>query len=209
MKVRHIHAKPGQYIAVHRNRGGSGHNGNDFGWLKLIIIGVGIWLVISFWQVIVALVITGVALWLLWIFRDPIWFGIRWTFGQLWNLCVMEKNKYQRFHPNDSQNDSSPLPSKKTHHRFVILLLIKVLVFCLILGIGYAWQQPVLQLRKNSKINQTKIRFAISANSEKSGTKINYHYLAEDHPLEVSNMKLTVGCNYPRNRSFCGTWRSE
>ena len=54
MGVRHVHARPGEYIAVHRGHGGGGGSSGGgegcFGLLAIIFV---IWLIASFWEIIV------------------------------------------------------------------------------------------------------------------------------------------------------------
>ena len=88
MSVRHIHAKPGQYIAVHRGHGGGGGSSSGggegcFGLLAIIFV---IWFIASFWEIIVAVAILCVVGWLIWTFRRPIWYGLCWIFTKLINL---------------------------------------------------------------------------------------------------------------------------
>ena len=90
MSVRHIHAKPGEYIAVHRGHGGKSGGGSSGGGgegcLGLIAIIFLIWFIASFWEILVALAILCAVIWLIWIFRRPIWQGLRWVFTKLANL---------------------------------------------------------------------------------------------------------------------------
>ena len=90
MSVRHVHARPGEYIAVHRKHGnGSGHSGNgggDEGCLYIIAIIIVIWIIASFWKILVALAIFCAVIWLIWTFRRPIWHGLCWIFTKLINL---------------------------------------------------------------------------------------------------------------------------
>jgi hypothetical protein len=77
MRVRHIHASSGEYIAVHRNHGSSGHSSagggdNGMGCLVLLVL----WGVWCWWQEILMIalilgVVTAVC-WLGWTFRDEI-----------------------------------------------------------------------------------------------------------------------------------------
>lgn len=87
MSVRHVHARPGEYIAVHRGHGGEGGSSGGgegcFGLLAIIFV---IWLIASFWEIIVAVAILCVVGWLIWTFRHPIWYGICWIFSKLANL---------------------------------------------------------------------------------------------------------------------------
>ncbi len=87
MSVRHVHARPGEYIAVHRGHGGGGGSSGGgegcFGLLAIIFV---IWLIASFWEIIVAVAILCVVGWLIWTFRHPIWYGICWIFSKLANL---------------------------------------------------------------------------------------------------------------------------
>ena len=56
MRVKHIHARHGEHIAVHRGprpQGGGSGGGNVWG--TVIAVLFGLWLVVSFWDVIVAI----------------------------------------------------------------------------------------------------------------------------------------------------------
>lgn len=56
MSVRHVHTRPGEYIAVHRGHGGGGgaSGGGGEGCFGLLAIIFVIWLIASFWEIIVA-----------------------------------------------------------------------------------------------------------------------------------------------------------
>lgn len=92
MSVRHIHAKPDEYIAVHRNHGNgsgggrSGNGGGDEGCLYIIAIIIVIWIIASIWEILVALAVFCAAIWLIWTFRRPIWHGVCWIFSKFANL---------------------------------------------------------------------------------------------------------------------------
>ena len=94
MSVRHVHARPGEYIAVHRNhrngsRSGGGHSGNGSGnggclWLLATVIVI--WVIANFWEILVTLAILCAAIWLIWTFRHPIWHGVCWISKEFTNL---------------------------------------------------------------------------------------------------------------------------
>ena len=102
MSVRHIHARPGEYIAVHRDghRRHSGGSGGDGSGCLFLIIAFLIW---SFWReiLVISLVLGIVALiaWLGWTFRTQIgkalcccgvaiWKGLRFVLSFLAALFV-------------------------------------------------------------------------------------------------------------------------
>lgn len=77
--------KTREYIAVHRGHGdGGGSSGGEgcFGLLAIIFV----WLIASFWEIIVAVAILCVVGWLVWTFRHPIWHAVCWIFSKLANL---------------------------------------------------------------------------------------------------------------------------
>lgn len=84
MSVRHIHAKPGEYIAVHRHHGGyyrgggggGGTGGGGEGCLSILAVLFVIWIIASFWEIILGLFILSVTIWVIWCFRHPIWSGV-------------------------------------------------------------------------------------------------------------------------------------
>lgn len=100
MSVRHIHARPGEYIAVHRNGGyrpykpsrGGGNGGSNSGEGIVILFVVGI---ILFWffadeilTLILILVLTALIIgilvligWLGWTYR-------KWLWQRLYNCCM-------------------------------------------------------------------------------------------------------------------------
>ena len=70
MSVRHVHARPGEYIAVHRKHGNgggshSGNGGGDEGCLYIIAIIIVIWIIASIWKILVALAIFCAVIWLI------------------------------------------------------------------------------------------------------------------------------------------------
>ena len=104
MSVRHIHAKPGEYIAVHRNGGyrssRGGGSADGIGCLFLVAL----FLLLSYWKeiIIIALSLGIVALfgWLVWTFRRQIgkglyiggkatWHGIRYIMSYIWKKSTM------------------------------------------------------------------------------------------------------------------------
>ena len=87
MSVRHIHARPGEYIAVHRGHGGRSGGGSSGdggeGCLGLIAIIFVIWVIASYWEILVTLAILCAVIWLIWTFHRPIWHGLCWIFTKL------------------------------------------------------------------------------------------------------------------------------
>ena len=75
MSVRHVHAKPGEYIAVHRNHGGGGGgtSGDGMGCLTLVAV--------------------GFAIWLIWFFRAPLGKAIGWSAKHLWSFITWSMSK--------------------------------------------------------------------------------------------------------------------
>ena len=89
MRVRHVHAKPGEYIAIHRNHGGrSSSSGDVMFFLMLAATGLVIWLIVSLWEIILTCLLVVFALCLIWIFRTPLGKAICWSAKHLWILCV-------------------------------------------------------------------------------------------------------------------------
>ena len=86
MSVRHVHAKPGEYIAVHRHRGGRSSGVEGIGCLAVIAFGFTVWFIVSYWKIILTCVIASLALWLIWEFRSPLWKAVCWISKQLWSL---------------------------------------------------------------------------------------------------------------------------
>ena len=102
MSVRHINAKPGEYIAVHRRRrraaaaAPQSTNEELFTFLITLGIGIAIFLVIMFWKIVVMCIIATVAIFLIWIFRTPLWITICWLTTQLFKLLCWGKNQICR-----------------------------------------------------------------------------------------------------------------
>ena len=95
MSVRHVHAKPGEYIAVHRNHGGGGGgtSGDGMGCLTLVAVGFAIWLIVSLWEIILACLIIALAIWLIWLFRAPLGKAIGWSAKHLWSFITWSMSK--------------------------------------------------------------------------------------------------------------------
>ena len=113
MSVRHIHARPGEYIAVHRGHGHGGRSGrgssggSGTGCLYLLAIIFVIWFIASFWEILVSLAILCAVIWLIWIFRRPIWHAVCWIFSKLANLVqagyrVLQARRAQKKHTQDA-----------------------------------------------------------------------------------------------------------
>lgn len=83
MKIKHVNAKPGEHVVVHRQHGGSGSSGEEIGCFLLIVLGGIVWLIVSFWKIILGLVIVGITVWLLWLFRRPIRGAFGWLYKKL------------------------------------------------------------------------------------------------------------------------------
>ena len=93
MSVRHIHAKQGEYIAVHRKHGNGSSSGgrprsggDNGGCLWLLATVIVIWVIANFWEILVTLAILCAAIWLIWTFRHPIWRGVCWISKELITL---------------------------------------------------------------------------------------------------------------------------
>lgn len=96
MSVRHIHARPGEYIAVHRS-GGAAAGGRE----SLTAVGIiaVILAVVFFWEIILKAILFACAvvlavalasgvLYLLWTFRQQLWRGTCWIARILWSgIC--------------------------------------------------------------------------------------------------------------------------
>ena len=76
MSVRHIYAKKGEYIVVHRNSEASGSPSNS-GLLNILMLLLAVWLIIRFWKVILFLGLSIAACWIIYSFRRPIIAAIR------------------------------------------------------------------------------------------------------------------------------------
>lgn len=87
MSVRHIHARPGEYIAVHRKQK-RGISRSDS-----IIAIIAILVAVSFWKFIVTGALIAAILYLIYIFRLPLGNAIRWSAKQLWSLIRRGKTK--------------------------------------------------------------------------------------------------------------------
>ena len=105
MSVRHIHASPGEYIAVHRNggsrptrRGGGGGGGSGGEGLGCLLL-----LALFFWREILSLAfllgVIALVGWLVWKFRSQIGSGlcavagglghaVRWILSMAWRIPV-------------------------------------------------------------------------------------------------------------------------
>ena len=119
MSVRHIHAKPGEYIAVHRGHGGGGgsSSGGGEGCLGLLAIIFVIWFIASFWKILVALAILCAVIWLIWIFRRPIWQGLCWIFTKLANLvCAGYRGLQSYWSRKKLSQQASPYSNKSADY---------------------------------------------------------------------------------------------
>lgn len=87
MSVRHIHARPGEYIAVHRGGTYSTSRSKTSGDGAVFVIGFILLLV--FWKLILTAVVAGFVLYFaakfIWLYRVQIWNGLRTLGGMLWN----------------------------------------------------------------------------------------------------------------------------
>lgn len=112
MSVRHIRARRGEHIVVHRNHGSF----DERGCLTVIAIGVAIWLIASFWQIIIACAAVAIVLWMIWIFRKPLCKTICWIAKQLWRLIALGSTTigkpmcsiWQKFKDWRNQNPTIP-----------------------------------------------------------------------------------------------------
>ena len=83
MSVRHVHARRGEYIKVHRNYGGGGCGGDSgcaivLGWCVLIGVGVFVimWIIehlVIILTILLGLAVTAGIIWALYTFREQIW----------------------------------------------------------------------------------------------------------------------------------------
>ena len=96
MSVRHINAKPGEYIAVHRNGGGRPSRGGGGGGCDLneALFVIGIILFIFYWKEIITiaiiLAIVAIVAMLIWTFRTQIWKGLCYGCTAIWRgLCFV------------------------------------------------------------------------------------------------------------------------
>ena len=99
MSVRHVHAKPGEYIAVHRNHGGGGGGSSSSdggGCLAVIAVIFVVWFIASFWQIIVACAVTAIILWMIWIFRKPLGKAICWSAKKIWHLIAISSTQISK-----------------------------------------------------------------------------------------------------------------
>ena len=135
MSVRHIHASPGEYIAVHRNggsryhRSGSGGGTSDASGCLVLLIGVALY---CFWReiIVIATIVGVLALvgWLVWRFRVQLgraavevgslaWKGIRiaaiFCWRQMTRACRFCASRLARHRaaPASARKTVSPTPS--------------------------------------------------------------------------------------------------
>ena len=123
MSVRHIHARQGEYIAVHRGHGHGGRSGGGSsggggeGCLYLLAIIFVIWFIASFWEILVALAILCAVIWLIWTFRRPIWQGLCWIFTKLTNLLRKGYNGLQSYWSRkELSQQAAPYSSKSADY---------------------------------------------------------------------------------------------
>lgn len=89
MSVRHIYARDGEYIAVHRHHGGyvagySSSSDDDDGWLILGGTLLGAVLIYLFWKIILMGIIVITMGWLIWKFRRPLYRLFKWAISSIW-----------------------------------------------------------------------------------------------------------------------------
>ena len=107
MSVRHIHANPGEYIAVHRNggyrssRGGSGSGSSGGDGIGCLCI-IGIILFCCFWKEILTIAfVVGILVligWLIWTFRTQIGKGLYIGSIVIWHgICKFVSYIINRF----------------------------------------------------------------------------------------------------------------
>ena len=94
MSVRHIHARRGEHIRVHRSHGGGGGGGSSEGegCLLLIGIGIGIWVLYYTWQIVLGILLVAGAIWLICVFWEPICSFGAWIWKGLKRLTQSSKN---------------------------------------------------------------------------------------------------------------------
>ncbi|HCG25274.1 MAG TPA: hypothetical protein DE060_18645 [Lentisphaeria bacterium] len=120
MKVRHIHASPEEYIAVHRDgSGGSGGSGGDFeedmtGCLIVAIIGFAVYLIITFWKFILCGILLIAAGWLIWKFRGPIRRFLVASFLRIVSVILSLQQYFRQKRSLPQQGSRKTLP-KQTH----------------------------------------------------------------------------------------------
>ena len=77
MRVRHVHAKPNEYIAVHRQRlrYQPRHNGGKSGstaQVPVLAIIIGIILLMIYWELVITLTLVAGSIYLIYIFRKQL-----------------------------------------------------------------------------------------------------------------------------------------
>ena len=93
MSVRHVHARPGEYIAVHRH----GRPASDSErWLYGIGIIGAIVFVCMFWQIILTCLIGAGVVWLIWVFRRPLGRAIGRNGRKLWRRTLRFRQEIRR-----------------------------------------------------------------------------------------------------------------
>ena len=87
MSIRHVHARPGEYIAVHR--GGTYHTSRSNSSGDGAVFVIGFILLLCFWKLILTLAVAGFAIYFatkfLWLYRVQIWNRLRTLGGMLWH----------------------------------------------------------------------------------------------------------------------------
>ena len=85
MSVRHIHARSGEYSAVHRGGHHTSSGGGDEGLFYAVGIVAAVLIIYFFWKIILACLLIAAALGLVWTYRVQIWHGICWLSPNVWN----------------------------------------------------------------------------------------------------------------------------
>lgn len=75
MKIRHVHARKGEYIKVHRSSNKGGSSG-DIGWAECLVVIAAFcfaaWLIITLWKLLLCLLLIAGGICLAWKFRSHI-----------------------------------------------------------------------------------------------------------------------------------------
>ena len=134
MSVRHIHASPGEYIAVHRNGRYHGGGSSDASGCLVLLVGVAVY---CFWReiLVIAAIVGTLALigWLVWRFRGQLgraavavcriaWKGIRIAAIFTWRQTVRgyrfctAKLTSRRPAPTPAGQKTPLMPLSASHH---------------------------------------------------------------------------------------------
>ena len=115
MSIRHVHARPGEYIAVHR--GGTYHSARSNSSVNGAVFVIGFILLLCFWKPILTVIVAGFAIYFatkfLWLYRIQIWNGLRMLGGLLWNSscsCYLRMRRWLANRKACRQIASQPQP---------------------------------------------------------------------------------------------------